>query len=392
MKEHELIWASSDHPTTACGAAPRSDHSRWEALGFAESSLDGNNFSTTFAEHFDMLVEHKLTAVRLTIDWARVEPFPGRADHGALERLEEIYHAANERNLAVWTTLHHGSLPGWFSEDTDGFATTNGPSLHWSRHIEAMAERFDPLTHLWAPVDDPLGWAVRGYHLGTHPPGKHSLPTDNGALIDALVGALDATFESHRILRAGDTPVAGIFRPPIVRAGIDAQGNRCDDERAFWDDVLWSSWIYAIRDGELEWPGRARRQQPHTADAFDYLIIGSSGVVVAGAEGRLTTGEEHTTDSLLETLHRTSELLPKHDLIVGGFGGGRGDETSQMGVIESQLVQVGQTLDDGLPIRGVMLEPLSYGYDPTTGRWETGGLFTLDREEKPTFRLIDAQR
>ncbi len=391
MSDHARVWLASDPPTAAFGAAPQSDQARWEALGRAEPSKNGADFATHFAEHFDLIAEHGLRAIRLTIDWARVEPFPGRIDREEVERLDEIYHAAGERNLAVWTTLHHGSLPGWFSEDTNGFATTEGPSLHWSRHVEHMAERFDPLTHLWAPVDDPLGWAVRGYHLGTHPPGKRILPTDNGNLIDALAGSLDATFEAHRILASGDKPIAGIFRPPVIRAGTNPDGNTFDAERQFWDDALWGSWMHAISDGELAWPGRARLARPDMADAFDLLIVASSGGMVAGADGHLAPMDHRPKNGLVETLHRTTEHLPDHQLIVGGFGAGNGDEASQMRWIQSQLVQLQQVIDDGLPICGVILEPLLDGYDPSVGAWVENGLFTRDREAKPGFQMITAQ-
>lgn len=390
VDDFEAIWLASDSPTASAGAAPRSDQARWELLGRAENSGDGNGFRAEFAEHFDLLVENGLRAVRLTIDWARVEPFPGRTDEEELERLEEIYLAAADRDLAVWTTLHHRSLPGWFSEDTDGFATTRGPSLHWSRHVEHMAERFDPLTHLWAPVDDPLGWAVSGFHLATHPPGIQSLPTENGKLIDALVGSLDATFEAHRILTTGTKPVAGIFRPPIVRAGTTPDGGRYTEERQFWDDALWRSWIHAVRDGEERFPGRARIERPERADAFDFLIIGAPGDVVAGEDGALTP-ERGSTSLLLETLHRVADQLPDHDLIVAGFGLDAGEESSQMTALESQLLQLQGAREDGLPIRGVMLEPLMDGYDPSIGKWSNSGLFTRSREPKPAFQLIRAQ-
>jgi len=47
-----------------------SDWARWEALGRAPASGEGNGFGTRYAEDFALLAEHGLTHHRLSIEWA----------------------------------------------------------------------------------------------------------------------------------------------------------------------------------------------------------------------------------------------------------------------------------------------------------------------------------
>ena len=72
------FWWGTGASSTQCeGAAPASDWARWEQLGRAPESGQGNGFSTRYAEDFALLAEHGLTHHRLSIEWARIEPRQG---------------------------------------------------------------------------------------------------------------------------------------------------------------------------------------------------------------------------------------------------------------------------------------------------------------------------
>src|SRR5271154_5303216 len=56
-----FMWGSGASSTQCEGAAPASDWWDWERAGRAPQSLDGNGFSTRFAEDFRLLGELGLT-------------------------------------------------------------------------------------------------------------------------------------------------------------------------------------------------------------------------------------------------------------------------------------------------------------------------------------------
>src|SRR4051812_3814516 len=89
-----LWWGRGASATQCEGAAPASDWLAWERAGRAPASGDGNGFGTRYAEDFAGLAALGLTHHRLSIEWARIEPEPGRRDPEAVEHYLEVLLAA----------------------------------------------------------------------------------------------------------------------------------------------------------------------------------------------------------------------------------------------------------------------------------------------------------
>ncbi|HMQ25592.1 MAG TPA: hypothetical protein PKA98_06365, partial [Acidimicrobiales bacterium] len=54
-------WGTAASSTQAEGVAPRSDWARWEKLGRAPASRDGNGFATNYRDDFAMVADAGLT-------------------------------------------------------------------------------------------------------------------------------------------------------------------------------------------------------------------------------------------------------------------------------------------------------------------------------------------
>lgn len=396
ISDKHLFWGASFSTTTNYGAARRSDWRRWEERKLLTPSENGNDFGDRFREDFSLLASHGLSQVRLPIDWARIEPFPGRLDHDAIEQTHERFAAAKEAGLTIWATLFDGPLPGWFSEDTDGFRTTHGPPVHWSRHVDRMAEMFDEYVTAWVPAIDPIGWALRSHYFDTAPPGR----TTTDAMYEALEGVLDATFEAHRLLTSGTKPVIGNFALPTLHIHEDASAAH---ERE-WDATIWQSWIRAIGEGVLEWPWKAAVERPDMADAFDAIDVGIAGPLGIDPASALTpwasspaarrdrSGSYPSPASLSAVLDRLRESLPDYELIVSGLGAVDSDDDWRGELFEEWLDQIVGARNDGLAIRGIFLDPVIDGYSQAAGDFVEAGVFTRNREPKPSFQWIQAQQ
>ncbi len=389
------MWGAGDAPVSSRGAGRRSDWFRWEDRRNLTPSGAGYDHSDRFSEDFSLFAEHGLRQVRVTLDWARIEPFAGRPDFEELESIHEYLQAAQAAGLSIWLTLHHGSLPGWFAEDTEGFRTTAGPSIHWSRHVDSMAEQFDDYAAAWIPVEDPIGWAFDSHALGRRPPGRRSI-TDAQ---DAVEGILDATFDAHRLLASGSTPVVGSFGLPPVHPIDDTAKTAA----SMWEDVRWRSWSRAITEGVLELPWKAAIERPDMADAFSAIGIALTPPVGVDPDGNMmpwplghhrrdASGWSPITDRLADVIHRASEMLPGKDLLITQLGVHDGDDHWRSQLFERWLDQILSARNDGVPIRAIFVEPTIDGYSEGAGTFVDAGVFSRDREPKPSFRWIEAQQ
>jgi beta-glucosidase/6-phospho-beta-glucosidase/beta-galactosidase len=211
------VWWGTGAAATQCeGAAPRSDWAGWEADGRAPASADGNGFRTRYADDLALWAEHGLSRYRLTVEWARLEPYEGRWDQTEADHLVMVLRAAREAGVEVWACLLHGSAPGWFTDDARGWLDDKAPGLTWPRHVDRVAEAIGDLVAGWVPIHEPDLQARLGYLDGTFPPGRH----DETDYADARVALRRAEDEAARLLR-GSQPVAVAARPDTEREHDD---------------------------------------------------------------------------------------------------------------------------------------------------------------------------
>ena len=65
-------------------------------------------------EDLDRAQQLGLNALRLSLEWSRLEPKPGRWDKHAIRRYREILKAIRARGMRVFIALHHFTHPTWF--------------------------------------------------------------------------------------------------------------------------------------------------------------------------------------------------------------------------------------------------------------------------------------
>ena len=409
----EFRWGVTDSSLSAEGVAPAADWSRWEDDGRVSTSGAGAGFASDYVDDLRLAAALGFTDIRITIEWARLEPRPGVLDGRALEQARSILSSAVDIGIQPWVTLVNGTLPGWFVDDEGGFAETSSRSSWWARHVDRTAEALEDLTAGWVPIEDPIGSTVRGHLLGVRPPGR----TNPEKARVVLEGALEANFDACRLLQSGNAPVMGVFAAPSIFAALPDDGighdqsssknNNLEREQALhWKRVLWDSWLRALADGELAWPWRTPTDRPELAGAFDLIgLVGDHPVRVdaSGTPGPYppnarvdATGAAPLPEELGVVLRQIHHRLNGRDLVVAGWGVSTTDDEWREEMLRDVIAQIESAVEDGIPVVGLFHDSLLDGY--ATAGWGTApgfagprGLVTRDRRLKDSGRWLSEQ-
>jgi beta-glucosidase len=373
-----FVWATTSSAVGTEGAARSADWYAWERERGLPASGDGNGWASDYADDARLLASLGLTALRVTVDWARLEPEPGRVDGARVEHERRVLASVRDAGLQPWVTLHHTAAPGWFSQDEGGFRDERARGYHWPRHVDRCAEWFEDLAAGWVPIEDPVGGALRGFLGGSRPPGRRS-PEDARA---AVLGALEANDAAWRLLRGGQAPVMCVLELPSTRLKTPPDA---DPDDAAWARVPWNAPVRALRDGVLDLPGGAELERPEMAGAFD--VVGLAYVHYPPADGTAFDAAAEA-DALGEVIHRLAEELPDRAFAVAAHGLGTGDDKKREALLRATVDQLRAARRDGIDLRGYFHDTGIDGYDFATGFARPRGLLTRARELKDSAHWL----
>jgi len=394
------IWGAAAGSASTLGIAPRSTWATWEGNGRLPRSGEGSGFGVDFRADLEQMAELGLRSFRWTLDWARLEPFEGRWDQGAVDLVTEVLRAARDAGIEVWAVLHDGALPGWFADDQNGLDDDTGLHRVWPRHVDRVAETFGDLVHAWVPVLDPFELARHGYLDGTRPPGRYS----ERKFIDHLLTLQLASYEALRLLRSGDSPVACCIDTEPTFAGVRS---REPDERVAAieradriDRLRFGSWMRALGDGVVSIPGLAERELDGLAGGYDLIGLtyrGARTVFVDGTDGPYPTDAATTPDGhspwaegLGITLRRITESDLHRPLVLLGTGLTAHEDEWRVETMQSTRLELERAIADGVDLTHAFWETAIDGWTPDCGAEVPTGFIDMDRNPRPSAAAIRA--
>lgn len=127
---------------------------------------------------FDIACDLGMKALRLSLEWSRIEPEEGCFDSTALQRYRQMLEGLHQRGIEPIVCLHHFTNPRWF-ERRGAFLRTDAPQL-FERFTREVAKAVGDLCRFWVTFNEPNVYAACGYVLGEFPPGR------KGQLLNAL--------------------------------------------------------------------------------------------------------------------------------------------------------------------------------------------------------------
>jgi beta-glucosidase len=389
-------------------------HSDWWEFEQQKGAIADGSHSGAACEHYsryphdlDLITDLSLDSYRFSIEWARIEPEPGRFDHNALDHYAEMIAACRQRGIEPFVTLHHFTNPKWFM-DRGGWEAKDAPDA-FARYVGQVCHVLKRQVTYWLTLNEPAVLLVQGYLMGAWPPAKRDLPR----MIRAGRNLIRAHFLAARAIRETEArdssgPQLGtakhlrVFDPDRARHPLDAWSAAAHENIFNW------SIADSIATGRFQPPlgVRERIVEAGPPDDFNGINYYSRDRIRFRAfrpaelfGERLTTTAAPLTDMgweiYPEGLARVLRAAHKrYDKPIWITENGLADaqDVQRPGFLVHHLAVLGRLLREGLPIKGYfhwsLLDNFEWaeGFTPRFGLYEVD--FTLqERRPRPSARL-----
>ena len=151
-----------------------------------------------FDEDFARARGYGHTMHRLSLEWSRIEPEPGRIDGSAVAHYHEVFSSLRRHGLAPLVTLFHFTSPLWIA-DAGGWEE-RATLERFDAFVRFCAREFGGEVDWWCTVNEPEVYAFRSYSEGAWPPARR----DDGAALRVMANLLEAHGRAYRILHEED--------------------------------------------------------------------------------------------------------------------------------------------------------------------------------------------
>jgi beta-glucosidase len=256
--------------TAAHQVEGNSTHNDWWAWEQTDGHIKGGHASGLACDwwenaeaDFDRAAEMGLNALRLSVEWSRIEPRPGRFDDSALERYSQMLQGLHARDIEPMVTLHHFTNPRWLAEQ-GGWEDPKTVAL-FARFTRRVVEALGQHCNLWCTVNEPNVYGYKGYLEGTFPPGQSDFRAATLVIRHLLAGHAAAYREIHALqphARVGLAHNMVVFDPANPRSPLDRRAAQVTDRvynQAILTALIRGHWTLPVGFG-LAWKLR------HTLD------------------------------------------------------------------------------------------------------------------------------
>ncbi|HEV2582448.1 MAG TPA: family 1 glycosylhydrolase, partial [Ktedonobacteraceae bacterium] len=264
-----FLWGTASSSHQAEGGNTNNQWYRWEEAGriyTGEHSGDATNWWRAAEEDFALAEQMENNALRLSIEWSRVEPSEGVWDSAAIDRYRQMLTNLRQRHMKPVVTLHHFTDPLWFVER--GAFTRAENIRYFVRYATYVVERLSGLCDFWLTFNEPNVYAYLGYLLGTFPPGEKNVLRGLQVLRNLVQAHVEGFYAINRVQPQAEIGYCLNYRlmdpatpiSPLDRFAANVQ-------------ALFYNWgiLQAGETGRFPFPMSALLASiPHAAGARDY--------------------------------------------------------------------------------------------------------------------------
>jgi len=405
-----FLWGTASASHQCEGGNTNNQWYCWEQQGHihtGEACGAASDWWQRAESDFERAEQMENNALRLSIEWSRVEPEEGHWDSAAIERYRAMLNNLRRRHMLPVVTLHHFTEPIWFAE-RGGFTNPANIPL-FIRYVRYVVSYLQDLCDFWITFNEPNVYAVMGYLMGVFPPGEndlmHTLHVIRN-LLQAHVEAFYAISELQPESRIGYClhyrlfdPIRSLWPPDIAAASLQ-------EESFNW------AILKAAETGRFEFPLNFAleplKRSPGTRDyhgvnyytremvRFDATKPGElfasrfsrPGAVVNDSGVGETFGEIYPQGlyRVLKGIYKRTRGNKPLYITENGFSDQRDDRRPR--AILEHLAMVHRAIQEGIPVRGYLHWTLVDNFEWAEGWSVRFGLIELDpRTQERTPRV-----
>lgn len=189
---HDFLWGVSSSGFQVEGSSPDSN---WRRYARSDKTHDDVGTSVDFRNRYREDIARAqamgMKVFRIGIEWARIEPRPGKVDQRELAYYDDVVNAIVVAGMRPMLTLDHWVYPGWIA-DRGGWADAHTPHA-WLTHQRRVVDRYAKHRPLWITVNEPAAYVMQEVRFGG------IAPDQTPAMFDRLVHVHRAIYDHiHR--------------------------------------------------------------------------------------------------------------------------------------------------------------------------------------------------
>jgi len=366
-----------------------------EPTAFAEPSGDACNSLILWPRDLDLVRQLGLNSYRFSIEWARIEPEPGRFSTAMLDHYKAMIEGCRERGIMPLVTFNHFAAPRWFAAQ-GGWLRSDAPD-HFARFCERAARHLARDVGYAMTLNEPnlllllrsLGlppamWEATRASLAAaaRACGTGRFVTANVVDLDDVDAMQPILLACHRKGRAAIKSVRPDLPVGVTLAVADDEAVGKDSLRDAKRAELYGAWLEAAKGDDFigvqnyeraRWDARGRLPPPPDARRNDM------------------GGEVHPPSlaGAVRYVHAATGL----PILVTEHGVGSDDDALRAELIPAALAALKSAIDEGVPVKGYLHWSLLDNFEWVFGYRRRFGLVAVDRSTfertlKPSARVL----
>jgi beta-glucosidase len=347
---------------------------------YKEPSGDACDSYHRYEQDFAIARSIGLNCYRFGIEWARIEPEPGRFSQAELDHYVQVLASCRAHGLLPIVTYNHFTVPRWFAmrggwevpDSADLFARFCERATRSLGDQIGMASPFNEanihlLVKLLRKVATPEYVAKRAAMVAaaaraTNSPHFSSILFTDPDRIDANL--LNAHAKAYQAIKSG--PGKFPVGVTLTTQAIEAVG--AGSLAAESESMLYGNWWDAVNASDFI-----------GVQAYTRFRVDSKGIVPPPQGAELTAAGYEYYPQALGQMIRLAARKTRKPIYVTESGIGTDDDTRRSAWLDACVAQVERCLADGIDVKSYIYWSLLDNFEWTRGYGQRFGLVAVDR-------------